>query len=145
LEGVYFAAGNLADNSRHSQLRRYRTMGRLKRTSRVLEKANVRAAGLRSIGPEDFGGGLTSAAYEAALEETRQKLDDYNQSLSAVDEKANVLADSEKKLQDLSERVLAGVAAKYGKNSNQYEKVGGVRKSDRKRSASRKSSTASST
>jgi hypothetical protein len=117
-------------------------MGRLKRTSKVLEKANVRAAGLRSIGPEDFGGGLTSAAYEAAVEETRQKLDDYNQALSAVDEKGNILTDSEKKLQDLSERVLAGVAAKYGKNSNQYEKVGGVRKSDRKRPAARKTPAA---
>jgi len=51
-----------------------------------------------------------------------------------------ILADSEKKLQDFNERVLAGVAAKYGKNSNQYEKVGGVRKADRKRPASRKPS-----
>jgi hypothetical protein len=114
----------------------------LKRTSKVLEKANVRAAGLRSIGQEDFGGGLTTASYDAAVEETRQKLEDYNQALSAVDEKANILADSEKKLQDLNERVLAGVAAKYGKNSNQYEKVGGVRKADRKRPAARKSSPA---
>jgi hypothetical protein len=119
-------------------------MGRLKRTSKVLEKASVRAAGLRSIGPEDFGGGLTSAAYEAAVEDAREKLDDYNQALSLVDEKANILADSEKRLQDLSERVLAGVAARYGKNSNQYEKVGGVRKADRKRPASRKSSPAHS-
>src|SRR5919202_1017530 len=108
-------------------------MGRLKRTSKVLEKAGVRLAGLRSIGPEDFGGGLTSASYEAAVEETRQKLDEYNQALSVADEKANVLADSEKRLQDFNERVLAGVAAKYGKNSNEYEKVGGIRKADRKR------------
>jgi hypothetical protein len=120
-------------------------MGRLKRTSKALEKASVRAAGLRSIGPEDFGGGLTTASFDAAVAETRQKLDDYNEALSLVDEKANILADSEKKLQDLNERVLAGVAAKYGKNSNQYEKVGGVRKDDRKRPASRKSSPAPST
>src|ERR1700749_4341601 len=114
-------------------------MGRLKRTSKVLEKGSVRAAGLRSIGPEDFGGGLTTAAFEAAVAETRQKLEEYNEALSLVDERANILADSEKKLQDLNERVLAGVAAKYGKNSNQYEKVGGVRKDDRKRPAARKS------
>lgn len=120
-------------------------MGRLKRTSRVLEKANVRAAGLRSIGQEDFGGGLTTVSYEAAVAETRQKLEEYNEALSLVDERANILSDSEKKLQDLNERVLAGVAAKYGKNSNQYEKVGGVRKDDRKRPASRKSSPAPST
>jgi hypothetical protein len=110
-----------------------------------LEKANVRAAGLRAIGPEDFGGGLTSTAYEAAVEDARRKLDDYDQALSTVDEKANILADAEKRLQDLSERVLAGVAAEYGKNSNQYEKVGGVGKADRKRPASRKPAAAPST
>ncbi len=115
-------------------------MGRLKRTSKVLEKANVRAAGLRSIGPEDFGGGLTSAAYEAAVEDTRRKLEEYNEALSLVDERGNILTDSEETLKDFNERVLAGVAAKYGRNSNQYEKVGGVRKDDRKRPASHKSS-----
>jgi hypothetical protein len=29
--------------------------------------------------------------------------------------------------------MLAGVAAKYGKDSDEYEKAGGVRKSERKR------------
>ena len=56
----------------------------------------------------------------------------------SLDEKANKLAASEKTLQDLSERVLAGVAARFGKDSNEYEKVGGVRKSERKRPPSRK-------
>ena len=113
-------------------------MGRLKRTSKTLDKASTRVAGLRSIGAQDFGNGVTSAAFEEAVADTRQKLEDYNQALSAADEKANVLADSEKKLQDFSERILAGVAAKYGKNSNEYEKVGGIRKADRKRPGARK-------
>jgi hypothetical protein len=113
-------------------------MGRLKRTSKTLDKAHVRLAGLRSIGGQDFGNGVTSEGFEDAVADTRQKLEDYNQALSMVDEKANVLADSEKALKDFSERVLAGVAAKYGKNSNEYEKVGGVRKADRKRPAARK-------
>src|SRR5438270_731107 len=96
-------------------------MGRKKRTSKILDKANVRAAGLRSIGTHDFGNGLTSAAFE----------------------KANLLADSEKTLRDYHERVLAGVGAKFGKNSNEYEKVGGVRKSERKRPTARKSASKS--
>lgn len=33
----------------------------------------------------------------------------------------------------MSERMLAGVAARYGKDSSQYEQAGGVRKSERKR------------
>ena len=113
-------------------------MGRIKRTSKVLDKANLRVAGLRSIGTQDFGGGLTSEAYEQAIEDTRAKLDAYNQALSTVDERGNELLASEKTLQDLSERVLAGTGAKYGKNSSEYEKVGGIRKSERKRPASRK-------
>ena len=119
-------------------------MGRLKRTSKIHDKANVRLAGLRSIGGQDFGNGVTSEGFEDAVADTRQKLEDYNQALSMVDEKANLLADSEKALQDFSERVLAGVAAKYGKNSNEYEKVGGVRKADRKRPRTRKSAPAPS-
>lgn len=119
-------------------------MGRLKRTSKILDKASTRAAGLRSTGPQDFGNGVTSAAFEEAVTDTRQKLEDYNQALSLVDEKANLLADSEKKLQDFAERILAGVAAKYGKNSNEYEKVGGIRKADRKRPAARKPAPAPS-
>ena len=114
-------------------------MGRLKRTSKILDKASTRLAGLRSIGGQDFGNGVTSEGFEDAVADTRQKLEDYNQALSASDEKANVLGDSEKALQDFSERVLAGVAAKYGKNSNEYERVGGVRKSERKRPGARKS------
>lgn len=113
-------------------------MGRLKRTSKILDRAKERAAGLRSIGALDFGGGLTSASYEQAIADAQSKLDDYNQTLSSVDEKANNLAASERTLNDLSERFLAGVAARFGKDSSEYEKAGGVRKSERKRPASRK-------
>jgi hypothetical protein len=120
-------------------------MGRLKRTSKILDKANTRAAGLRSIGTLDFGGGLTSAAYEQAIADTRGQLDDYNQMLSLLDAKANAVAASEKTLQDFSERVLAGVAARYGKNSSEYDMVGGVRKSERKRPQSRKATKTTTT
>ena len=118
---------------------RHKAMGRLKRTSKILDRANARAAGLRSIGALDFGNGLTSASYEQAIADAQAKLDDYNQTLSSLDEKANNLAAAEKTLQDFSERFLAGVAARFGKDSSEYEKAGGVRKSERKRPASRKS------
>lgn len=119
-------------------------MGRTKRTSKALEKAAARANGLKAVGAFDFGNGLNTAAFEQAVTDTRAKLDDYNQTLSLVDEKYNLLLAAEKSLQDLSERVLAGVAARYGKNSNEYELAGGVRKSERKRPASRKKGGTSS-
>lgn len=37
------------------------------------------------------------------------------------------------KLKDLNERILTGVATKYGKNSTQYEMAGGKKKSERKK------------
>ena len=40
---------------------------------------------------------------------------------------------AEKAIRDLSERMLAGVASKYGKDSSEYEMAGGTRKSERKR------------
>lgn len=42
---------------------------------------------------------------------------------------------------NLSEKILIAVAAKYGKNSNEYEKAGGKRKSDIKRTGPRKAKT----
>lgn len=116
-------------------------MGRRKRTSPVLETAQVRAAGIRNISATlDLGGGLTMPAYATAITDTQTRLSDYNQALAAADDKGNLLAASETNLKDLSERMLAGVGAHFGKNSSEYEQAGGVRKSDRK-AASRKSKT----
>jgi hypothetical protein len=41
--------------------------------------------------------------------------------------------DPEKEIRVLSERMLIAMAAKYGKDSYEYEMAGGMRKSDRKR------------
>ncbi|MDD2922102.1 MAG: hypothetical protein PHQ36_07425 [Anaerolineales bacterium] len=61
------------------------------------------------------------------------KLSAYNTLLSQVDEVYNAVLSAEKALRDLNERMLTGVAAKYGKDSSQYEMAGGIRKSERKR------------
>jgi len=73
----------------------------------------------RVFGTLDFGNGLTSASYEQAIADAQSKLDDYNQTLSSLDEKANDLAAAEKTPQDFSERFLSGVAARFGKDSNE--------------------------
>jgi len=65
------------------------------------------------------------------------QLEDYNSALSSVDELGNQIKTQEKKLKDLTERMLAAVAARYGKDSDEYEKAGGTRKSERKRPARR--------
>ena len=80
---------------------------------------------------------MTIEAYNAAIEDTRSKLTAYNTLLSQSDEAANVFDAAEANLRDLTDRMLAAVAARYGRDSNEYEQAGGKRKSDRKRSVSR--------
>lgn len=101
----------------------------------MLEKAQARAASIKSIdGALDLGGGLTLAAFNTAITNTNTStaLGDYNQALAAADDKSNAFVTAETTLKDMSERMLAGVGARFGKNSSQYEQAGGVRKSERK-------------
>jgi hypothetical protein len=105
-----------------------------KKSSSHYNKAVTRLASLKSIDTKmDLGNGLDIAVYEAAVSDLRTKIDDYNTHLSQVDEKKNLIASSEQTLRDLSERMLSGVASKFGKNSDEYEKAGGVKKSERKK------------
>lgn len=107
---------------------------RKKQRSLTIDKAQSRQAALLSIAPKlDFGNGLTSNAYDKLLTQTRSALQAYNTKLSETDQAYNDFKASEKMLADMSERMLTGVAAQYGKNSNEYEQAGGTRKSERKR------------
>jgi len=110
-------------------------MARVKKTSSLtLERAAARAAGLESIDAAlDLGNGLTLASYRAAIADTNTKLGAYNTLLSQVDEAQNAFREAERALGDTSDRMLAGVAARYGRDSGQYEMAGGTKKSDRKR------------
>lgn len=109
-------------------------MSRKKRISRILEKAEVRSAGLKSINLRlDLGNGLTVTNYLERIDTLRNQLNDYNAALANIDKSQNDLIDLEKMVNDLTERMLLGVATHYGKNSNEYEMAGGIRKSDRKR------------
>ena len=104
-------------------------MARPKKINSHYDEAIARCSALKSINNLDLGNGLTVAIYETAILDLRDKLNDYNTHLSLVDEKRNSVNESEKTLRDLSERMLSGVASKYGKNSEEYEKAGGTKKS----------------
>ena len=110
-------------------------MSRRKKTSSlVLDSAQARAAGLESIDIQlDLGSGLTLAAFKTAIGDTQAKLAAYNTLLSQVDEAANGFAVAERNLRDMRDRTLAGVAARFGRNSPQYQMAGGTRSSERKR------------
>ena len=107
-------------------------MSRKKRTSRILEKAEMRSSGLRAIDPQlDFGKACTLSDLNDTIAQFRTKIEAYNTALTIVDFSKTEIADLEKALGDLVEKMLLGVAFKYGKDSLEYEMAGGVRKSDR--------------
>ena len=110
-----------------------------KRVSPTLVKAENRAKKLATIDPALDLGGLTLAAYQAEITQSRALLDDYNGLLTQADLESDEFDVLELRLKDLNERMLTGIATKFGKDSPQYEAAGGVRKSERKKPA-RKSS-----
>lgn len=109
-------------------------MPRKKRGSLILDKAERRAAALKSINLMlDLGGELTLSSYSTQIEDLRAHVTEYNTLLSNLDRLSNEILAKERSLGDLSELMLMGVATRFGKNSNEYEMAGGVRKVDRKR------------
>lgn len=105
-----------------------------RQVSSVVVKANKRRDGLQSIDKNvDLGSGLTDLAYKAAIDGVIGLTEQYNTMLSQLDGHLTLLKQEEKKLAEMSKRVLSGVGTKYGFDSIEYEKAGGVRKSDHKR------------
>lgn len=100
----------------------------------ALEKGNTRLAAIKSIASDlDLGNGLTVENYQVEVQKTKEAVDRYNTILSTIDDLYNNAQERVKMLSDWNERMLSGVASKYGKNSSEYEMAGGVRKSERKK------------
>lgn len=109
-------------------------MPRPKRSSRVIDRAERRIAAIKSINATlDLGNGHTVDSFNTMIAATRTKLSNYNSSLSTVDAAQNILVEAERELMELTSHILLSVAAKYGKDSYEYEMAGGIRKSERKR------------
>ncbi|MHC5725968.1 MAG: hypothetical protein ACYTXY_17915 [Nostoc sp.] len=107
-------------------------MSRRKRTSRILEKAELRSTGLKSIVPSiKFDENYNIEKLLESIEQLRTKINVYNSALSVIDSFKTEIEEMEKNLSSLSEKMLMVVAIKYGKNSREYEMGGGVRNSER--------------
>ena len=101
-----------------------------------LEKGITRVAAVKSIDAAlDLGNNINVTVYETELNLLRTKLNTYNTTLSTIDDLYNACLAQIDVVKDLNERILTGVATKYGKNSTQYEMAGGKKKSERKKSA----------
>ncbi len=112
-------------------------MSRQKRTYRVLEKAELRSAGLKAIDPNIDFGDIRSLQYlTQIIEQYRTRIDAYNTALAVIDSSKTEMDELDIILADITEKMLIGVAFKYGKDSREYEMAGGVRKSNRARRTS---------
>jgi hypothetical protein len=109
-------------------------VARPKRSSRLISKAEKRLAGLKSINPRlDLGEGLSVETFTTCITDLRRKIKDYNQALSTIDALRIEVNQAEQTLGEVFEKALLLVAARYGKNSLEYAKAGGVRSTERKR------------
>ncbi|WP_375474700.1 hypothetical protein [uncultured Nostoc sp.] len=107
-------------------------MPRRKRSSRILEKAEFRVAGLKAIDPNiNFDDTYNLQNLTQLIENFHNMLDDYNAAIAMIDSSRKKLDEMEKTLSQVSDKMLTGVGFKYGKNSNEYELAGGVRDSER--------------
>ncbi len=89
---------------------------------------------MESVDPAlDLGNGLTTITFNAQVDTFQDRLDKYNQHISDLDAERNDLLALEKVLRETNKTILQGVGVKYGYNSNEYEKVGGTRTSERKK------------
>jgi hypothetical protein len=102
-----------------------------RRMSQIIADARQRSGNLKTIDPAlDLGGGLNVAAFDAMITTAQASLDAYNALLAQADASGNNFGEDEKDVRTMSARMLAGVGAHYGKDSNQYEMAGGTRTSD---------------
>ncbi|MBW4569392.1 MAG: hypothetical protein KME31_15630 [Tolypothrix carrinoi HA7290-LM1] len=103
-----------------------------KRTSRVLENAELRSAALKAIDLNlDLGDACNLKNLTQLIEELRTKIDAHNTAVTAIDSSKTQIEQLEQTLGNLCEKMLIGIAFKYGKDSQEYEMAGGVRKSER--------------
>ncbi|MAO66044.1 MAG: hypothetical protein CL666_13700 [Balneola sp.] len=101
-----------------------------KKRSRSLDTANLRLVGLNEIDREiDFGSGFDLDNYNMLYEDTSEVLRKYNSYLKRADEQRDILDKLERQLNDANERVLFLIGGFFGKDSLEYQKVGGTRKS----------------
>ncbi|HEX9783868.1 MAG TPA: hypothetical protein VGA56_14190 [Opitutaceae bacterium] len=88
----------------------------------------------REVGRNASHAALSDHAFAVSIERDLGQLLQEAARLAQLYADANDLDAAERALRDASERMLAAVGVRFGKDSNEYEMAGGVRKSERRRS-----------
>lgn len=114
---------------------------RKRETSPVINKALLRLSGMKEIDKNkgkvvDYGGEekvITSETVETLVKRVTSNTELYNQALQQADSISNLIEVDEEQLNNMLGAVLKSASAKFGDDSNEVEKLGGTRKSDRKK------------
>lgn len=102
-----------------------------RRQSKPLEKLKFRVESLKSVKPDfDFGNGMTAGELEQFGSELEEKINSYNKTLADADTLKDQIQELEREANDISERLLAMVVGNYGRDSLEYQRMGGTRKSE---------------
>jgi len=108
-------------------------MDRKKRKSRIVDIANQRINGIESFAPElNFGNNKSLQNYKNLTQKVETAITIYNQKMSEKNQAKKDLDQKQKELAGLNTEMLAGVKAIYGRDSKEYEKLGGTPYSKRK-------------
>ncbi len=111
---------------------------RRKTTTKAIIEAEQRIAGMKSINKNlDLENGVSVAEGEAILAAERTLLGEYSELLAQADAKLNEVNSKDKELRAFNKKILPAVGLKYGTDSSEYEMVGGVRESERKKPGKR--------
>ena len=106
----------------------------LQRTSRILDKGQLRIFKLRAVDSKmDFGSDRNLETLSQQIEQLQTKLNNYNTTIAKLDATKLEIDEMERRMGDLLDQLMNGVSAQYGNDSREYEMAGGTRKSDRVR------------
>lgn len=104
---------------------------RKKTYSKALQKLAFRLESVKTIDPDfDFGNGINAAELETLEDELQSTLNSYNSTLSDADQERDEIRLLERRARDAAERLRAHIIAQYGRDSLEYQRIGGVRKSE---------------
>ena len=102
-----------------------------RRSSTVVDQANQRLIGIKQISPAPtLPAGLSITATEQKKQAIEALLTQYNGLLAQADIVLDQIVDGEKELRGMSTKLLTAIGLLYGKDSPEYEAVGGTRTSE---------------
>jgi hypothetical protein len=104
----------------------YFMVRRKRNTSKILDVAQQRALSLEVIDPNiDLGRDMSLEQYRQQIQDMQDTLSRYNQGLSNADQLQKQVQQKERDLHDMNSRMLAAVAARFGRYSQEYQVAGG--------------------